>query len=163
MKCCVCLRDGEKKGGVSLCARHSSIFLWDEKEGYLRQRKHGGKWEGIWPSQASVAKMIEQVGYKVDQEVRPLWALGDKGALLPYYMAVPELKVLVEYQGEQHYHRVRLFFKTKALWAAFLQRQKLKKELAKQNGWQLVEITYKDKPLTHTKVMKKIKEALDAH
>jgi hypothetical protein len=154
-KACVCCGapSSLSRGELSLCEEHHKRNVWDPEGGYLRQVKCGGKWEGIWPSQAGVAKLLEQVGFCVDQEVRPLWAKSPTGVLLPYDMAVSELKLLIEYQGKQHYQWEKYFFKNKERWNAYVRRQALKKLLARSAGWFLVEVSYKEQPLSQEKLL----------
>lgn len=151
-----------KKGPAELCTQHYKQHTWDKDEGYLRQVKHGGKWAGVWPTQAKIAKELERMGYKVDQEVRPLWATSLKGVLLPFDIALPELQVLLEYQGEQHSEYIRYFFRSKKRWRAYLLRQARKKRLVKENGWYLVEISHKDKPIDGWVIWERIRAVLDA-
>jgi hypothetical protein len=135
-----------KKGPVYLCEKHAKRYVWDKDNEYLRQKNWGGKWDFIWPTQGSLARAIRKLGYKVDQEVMPLWAKSRKNVLMPFDMAIPEIKVLVEYQGEQHTKQIKVFFRRRNLWKAYLRRQSRKRRLAKENGWRVVEFTPEDKP-----------------
>lgn len=158
MFCAVCKywRNLKKTGPVYLCNKHRRRYVWDGDYDYLRQKKRGGKWYKIWESQSDLVKSLEKLGHRVDQEVRPLWAVSKKGVLLPYDMSLPEMKVLIEYQGEQHREEVRFFFESRRKWIAYLLRQKLKKKLARENGWRLIEFYPEDKPFTGKKVAEKL-------
>lgn len=160
--CCVCKRQADnKKGKVRLCDKHLDRYTWDKDNDYLRQVKYGGKWDGIWPSQAKIAKILEKLGYVVDQEVRFRWCVSTKGVLLPYDIVIPEIKTIIEYQGIQHFEQTRYFFKRKDQWEKYLKRQITKKKLAVERGWIYVEITYKE-DITPSSVHNKIKQAHEA-
>jgi hypothetical protein len=158
-RCAICKywRGLTKKGPVYLCKRHTKRYIWDRENEYLRQKNRGGKWERIWPSQGDLAKAISRLGYKVDQEVMPLWSQSKKGVLMPFDIAIPEIKVLIEYQGEQHDKQVKFFFKRKNTWLAYIGRQTLKRDLAEKNGWKVIEFRPEDKPFTG----KRIRDRLD--
>lgn len=66
---------------------------------------------------------------------------GVSGGKLSYDFYIPELRLLIEVQGEQHYRPVEIFGGEKS----FLTQQehdKRKREYAKQNNYDLVEIKY---------------------
>ncbi len=157
-RCIVCRywRDLQKVGPVTLCLKHANRYMWDSEHQYLRQKKRGGKWHYIWESQAKLAKAIEKIGYKVDSEVMPLWSKSKKKVLMPFDMAIPELKVLVEYQGEQHQKRINFFFKSATSWKAYIMRQEKKKSLAAKNGWTLVEFTPEDQPFDGREIKRRL-------
>jgi len=162
-RCAVCKswKGLKRNGPVQLCEKHDSRYIWDKEHNYLRQKNRGGKWDKIWPTQGNLARAIRKIGYEVDQEVMPLWSVSKKGALMPFDIAIPELMILVEYQGEQHQEQIKFFFRNKNLWKAYLKRQKLKRDLAEQNGWTVVEFTPDDKPFRGKEIKSKLMSALD--
>lgn len=80
--------------------------------------------------------------------VHPLWAFSSKGVLLEYDVGVPKEKLLVEYNGIQHYEYPNFFHKTRQEFEEQKERDKLKIRLAQDNGWHLLvikcdeEVTY---------------------
>ena len=165
--CAVCKywKTLKKTGPLYLCKKngHLKRYIWDVENQYYRQKKWGGKWKNIWPTQASLARALEKLGYKVDQEVMPIWSESKKGVLMPFDMAIPELKVLIEYQGEQHEKRIKPWFRTKARWITYVNRQKFKQNLAKQNGWVIVEFRPEDKPFKGALIVERLREAQEEH
>jgi len=158
-RCLICARTATGKvGKVELCARHTEGVVWDKDYAYLRQSKRNGKWEGIWPTQRSIVRLLEQIGYRVDQEVMFTWGITQKGVMTPYDIVVPEMNLIIEYQGEQHYAYRKFLFKNRDQWRGYMVRQRYKKKLADDSEWSFVEISYKDKPLTHTKILELIEE-----
>ena len=61
---------------------------------------------------------------------------------LPFDFYLPEKKILIEYQGKQHYQPVKLFGGNKPL-KLQRKRDKIKKAYAKKRGIKLVTISYK--------------------
>ena len=157
-RCAVCKywNDLQMIGPVALCLKHANRYMWDSENEYLRQKKRGGKWHYIWESQTNLAKAIEKIGYRVDSEVMPLWAVSKKGVLMPFDIAIPELNVLVEYQGEQHRKQISFFFKSSKAWMAYIRRQEKKKKLAIKNGWKLIEFTKEDQPFDGREIKRRL-------
>jgi len=109
----------------------------------FRRKKRGAgtlKWKG---QRALTRKLEAKYGRsRVFSEAAPLWAIGAKGALLRFDIAIPDQKILVEYQGPQHEdpRAMRYFSRTPAkAFRELKKRDALKRELARANGWVLIE------------------------
>ncbi len=81
---------------------------------------------------------------RVMRNVHPLWALSEKGVLLEFDIAIPDQNILVEYNGIQHYKYPNFFHKTKKEFQKLRKHDKLKKKLAKDNGWDFYIFKYTD-------------------
>lgn len=62
---------------------------------------------------------------------------------LPFDFYLPKQKVLIEYQGEQHYEFNKHFHKTKEMFEERKLKDRIKKEYAINKGYTLLEPTYK--------------------
>lgn len=61
--------------------------------------------------------------------------------LLSYDFYIPSLNILIEYQGEQHYHEIKAFGGKKKF-DIQIRHDKIKREFANNNGIDLIEIPY---------------------
>ena len=59
-----------------------------------------------------------------------------------YDFYVPEISLLIEFNGQQHYMPIDIFGGMKAF-RETVERDKVKKELAEKNGYYLITLTYK--------------------
>jgi hypothetical protein len=156
-RCLVCLRRGNGSS-TPLCKEHEGLYIWDKEQGYLRRRKRGGpglpnKWKKIWPSQGKLQRILEgSLGLKVDHEVGFLDLLSPKGALLRWDMCIPSLKVLVEFDGEQHKKHILFFFKKKKDWKYYLECQEIKRRWAEDAGWTIIRFSHEDLPFREGEV-----------
>ena len=89
--------------------------------------------------------------------VHPLWAFSYKGVLLEYDIGVTNEKLLVEYNGIQHYEYPNYFHKTRADFEAQYQRDQLKTELAKAHGWDLLIVKYNEE-VSYRSIYKKLQQ-----
>lgn len=70
--------------------------------------------------------------------------------------AIIQRRLLIEYDGEQHFRYVERFHKTKEVFQNARQRDKIKEELAHQNGYDVVRFDYRD-ILTKSLVAERLK------
>jgi hypothetical protein len=66
------------------------------------------------------------------------------GGLLSYDFYLPKYNLLIEYQGEQHERYIKGFHKSKKDFEKQIEHDRRKKEYAKQNGYNFLEIWYWD-------------------
>ena len=103
--------------------------------------------QGIRKSEQIVLKLIQEAfpGYRIQRQY-PYKEIDGRGSRLHADFAIPQLKLLFERQGEQHYKPVTFgsgddgeskFHKQREL-------DYLKKEIAEKNRWTLIEISYKE-------------------
>jgi very-short-patch-repair endonuclease len=60
---------------------------------------------------------------------------------LPFDFCIPSLKVLIEYQGEQHYRWIS-FFNSRKSFKSLCRNDHIKRLWARRNGWRLIRIPY---------------------
>lgn len=79
---------------------------------------------------------------KVQSSVHPEWALSNKGVLLEYDFAIPSRKLLIEYNGVQHYSFPNFYHKSRRDFLEQKERDSMKYIYAKQNSYSLLSIPY---------------------
>jgi hypothetical protein len=162
-RCKICLKPA--KNGDGLCYVHKKVYVLDESiEGYrLRKRGNGSSTRYIQKKfhqhEICLTKLIEQFyGPKnVVTGFHPLWAISTKGALLEYDIYIPEKRLLIEYNGEQHYQFTPCFHKNKTRFILQQRRDKRKARLANKNKYILIIFKY-DEPLIKDYVINKIEK-----
>lgn len=87
--------------------------------------------------------------------VHPLWAFSSKKVLLEYDIGVISEKLLVEYNGIQHYEYPNFFHHSRQDFEAQVSRDVLKEKLANDNGWNFLAIKYNE-DVTYGTIFKKI-------
>lgn len=164
--CKICLR--RIKVSDDLCWRHRRRYVYESDiNGYrLKKAKNGSATRHIKKKfhshEISLTKILESY-YGISDIVtsyHPSWALSTKGALLEYDILIKSKKLLIEYNGIQHYKFIKMFHKTKANFEAQRQRDILKTSLAKENGYNLVVFKY-DEPLIEDYIIMKLKSILN--
>ena len=130
MRCEICRR----KSRGPLCKRHiRSHILF--KDGIIIKRSG----RNLSRPQKDVIKHFRELGYDVLFEVYFPWCR-DK-ARLPFDIVFPKDKVIIEYDGPQHFKWVKFFHKTKRAWQKSIYHDRLKESLAKRKGWKLFRIS----------------------
>ena len=160
-RCKICLKPA--KQDEWLCYSHNKVYKLDEGiKGYrLKKRNNGSSTRYIEKKyhrhEISLTKIIENYyGPKnVVTGYHPLWAPSTKGALLEYDIFIPDKRLLIEYNGEQHYRFTPCFHKTKTKFVAQQRRDRRKARLAKKHDYLLIVFKY-DEPLFEDYVINKI-------
>ena len=67
-----------------------------------------------------------------------------RGVRLPYDIVIMDKKVIIEYDGRQHFEWIPFFHKTKKAFLKAQRRDKIKEQLAKIHGYNVIRISYKD-------------------
>lgn len=70
---------------------------------------------------------------------------------------IPDRKLAIEYQGEQHYKFVKHFHKSKDKYKHQVTKDKIKRKLCVEKGIKLIEIRY-DEPITKEHIRKRLQE-----
>lgn len=70
---------------------------------------------------------------------------------------IPDIKLIVEYMGEQHDHFVKFFHKTEEGFKHYIEKDKNKKLVAEQNGYRLIEISHVEPISEKGYIIKKLK------
>jgi hypothetical protein len=122
-------------------------FRADMEALYRQQQGLPAKGEG-WVSETHLAKCVEKVlsGHQVIREARPEWLAQQRLDVF-----VPDLKLAIEYQGEQHYFPLEHWGGEQG----FKDRQamdKTKREACRKAGITLIEWSYKT-PITEEMVL----------
>lgn len=162
-QCQICLKP--VKTEEFLCQTHKELYVLDKRiNGYrLRKNKNGTKTRYTLKKyhrhEINLTKIIERF-YGPKQVItgyRPLWATSKKGSLLEFDVAVPSKRILIEYNGEQHYEFISIFHRTKTRFIEQQRRDKRKARLAKKNNYTLVVFKF-DEPLFEDYVIDKIQK-----
>jgi len=133
-----------------LCPAHIEKYKWDSKlQGFrLKKRLLGSRYTKATyhATEIKLTKILEDIFglSEVVTAFHPVWAESTKGVLLEYDIFIPSKKLLIEYNGEQHYKFSRFFHKKAINYLTQLQRDKRKKKLAEKHGYRLVIFKYSD-------------------
>lgn len=135
--------------------------MWDsEAQGFrLKKRNSGSRYtsEEYHKTEVLLTKIMEDLYGKgnVVTSYHPQWAISAKNVLLEYDICVPNRRILIEYNGEQHYKWTKFFYHTKKEFSAQKRRDKYKLKVAKLNGYKLIVFKY-DEPIFKDYVAAKI-------
>jgi hypothetical protein len=144
MSCKLC----NKYSKEDLCFRHSRDYVLDPQlDGYrLKKRGRGSRYNThkFHITETRLAKIIEYLYGKSNVFVSfyPLWAKSGKGVLYEYDIVVPKEKLIVLYNGRQHYEFVEFFHKNLKAFLRQIVRDKVKRQIADTNGYRLIEFKY---------------------
>ena len=139
--CLIC----HKKTKDKLCSKCSKEYLYDSKIKMIRRKKYFNTTHDSANELRLHNVICELYGRKhVFKHVHPLWAISSKGVLLEYDVAVPSEKLLIEYDGRQHFEYPNFFHRSKKQFLLQVRRDKKKNRLAKKNGFKLVRFNYKE-------------------
>ena len=148
--------------GRSLCHRHEKLYVIDVENGWVRKKlrlqkdvkRRANKFHKTEGKLLEILKLIFG-SENVVSSLHPLWALSSKKVLLEYDIGVVNKKLLVEYNGLQHYEYPNYFHKTRQDFNEQVERDELKKKLARINGWNLLVIQYNE-DVTYGSIFKKL-------
>ena len=135
--------------GSPLCHVHERLYVIDMEHCWVRKklrlrrdvRKRTDKFHRTENKLLEILKLIFG-SENVVSSVHPLWAFSNKKVLLEYDIGVITKRLLVEYNGIQHYEYPNFFHHTKQDFKEQVERDVLKKDLAKSNGWELLVVPY---------------------
>ena len=150
MACLICNKTTQKS---KICSKQELTYVWDSKlQGIrLKKRNTGSRYtqDEYHKTETNLVKIVERIYGKknVVTAFHPIWAKSDKGVLLEFDIYVPKYRLLIEYNGRQHYEFVRFFHKTLTRFRKQKRRDRQKACLARANGYRLVVIKY-DEPIT---------------
>ncbi len=166
-RCKICLRLA--KSG-DLCDSHKKVYIYDSKlDGYRLKKKKNGTSTRYIPKkyhshEISLTRLVEHF-YGPNEVItgfHPLWAVSKKGALLEFDICIPSKKVLIEYNGIQHYEFTACFHKNKTKFLEQQRRDRKKQKLAKKNNYKLIIFKY-DEPLFEDYVINKIQGVINGN
>lgn len=132
MKCIICGQYTDK----TYCNRHRRSYLIDKKFTVSRLKP---KIKVSNPQTLIYRCLRELYGEEIFQEVTFTW--------MPYRrfdIVLMNQKVIVEYDGEQHFKFIKLWHKTKEGFLDYLQQAKDKETVAKMHGYKVVRFSYKE-------------------
>lgn len=114
-----------------------------------------------WKTEEIITKTIlkHYKEYGVIAQHRPLWLKSSYGGQMSYDIYISELKIAIEYQGEQHFKPVEYFGGEESFKKVQI-RDKEKRKLSKEKGVKLVYINYWD-DVTESMVKEKIDKAIN--
>ena len=113
-----------------------------------------------WKTEEIITKTVMK-HYKehgVIAQHRPLWLKSSYGGQMSYDIYISELKVAIEYQGEQHFKPVD-YFGGKESFEKVQKRDKEKQALSKEKGIKLIYINYWEE-VTERLIIEKIEKAI---
>ncbi len=97
---------------------------------------------------SNISKYVEfllKEGFKSHRYVKEYYVLF-QGIKLYFDFYLPELRVLIEVQGEQHYKFNKFFHKNEASFLDQKYRDSLKNQWANTNNFKLLQFSYKEIP-----------------
>lgn len=141
MKCRIC----NSNCGSDLCDKCAENFLYDEEIGAYRLNKH--KLIHEHKRESRLRKILKDMfgAENVHEEVCFDWCINpETGVMLRFDFLVqtPAERFLIEFNGEQHYHYNKYFFKNKTEFNKQRERDKVKVTLCKAHDIPLIVIPY---------------------
>lgn len=100
--------------------------------------------------------------YHIYEEVGFPDLYSDKGSLLRFDTMIPELGLLIEYQGRGHFEFIKYIHRTKKAYKRLLLHDQMKRDYIENSSYTLVEFTYKEPVDKEDFVESKIEEAIGA-
>lgn len=137
--------------------------MWDSKiQGFrLKKRLSGSRYTQLdyHKNEIKLTKILESYFGSSDivTSFHPLWAKSRKQVLYEYDILVKSEKILIEYNGIQHYKYTPFFHHSRK---EFKDRKRMdfrKKILANENGYNLLTIRY-DEPIFEDYIITKVKK-----
>lgn len=154
-RCLLCNRPGNK-----LCEYHANLYMWDyELNGFRLKKKNTGSrytQNKFHAHEIELTKSIEDYFGKDDvfTSFHPIWAISNKNVLFEYDIVIKSYKILVEYNGIQHYE-VGHFNMSAIDLKKQKERDRYKEKMANLFGYKLIIFKY-DEPVFEDYVIAKI-------
>lgn len=154
MRCPICLRETMD----TLCSICKKIYIWDKAYNLFRKKKNIKKTEFL--NQWKLFKSCKVLYPIVFEEVSFPDCIGSKGAVLRFDIYIPEKKLLIEYDGDQHqkfdsfYHKSYKEFQERQLY------DRLKEIYASGHDFVLIKFTKEDKVDQPHEVSNRISQSL---
>lgn len=113
-----------------------------------------------WKTEEIITKTISKhyKEYGVISQHRPLWLKSSFGGQMSYDIYISELKIAIEYQGEQHFKPVEYFGGEESFKKVQI-RDKEKQQLSNEKGIKLIYINYWEE-VTEGLIIEKIEKAI---
>lgn len=135
--------------------------MWDSSlQGYrLKKRSRGSRYtiQDFHKNEIRLTKIIEAYygTSNVVTSFHPSWAVSPRQVLYEYDILIKDKKILIEYNGRQHYEFTPFFHKYERNFVKQKQRDRCKIRLAKENGFKLIIFKY-DEPMFKDYVLNKL-------
>ena len=156
--------DAFVKDENDLYNKHLNEILQGIKEGRYNQIEKGtySKPSSKWKTEELVLKTVSKLygKYGVVSQYRPAFLKSDTG-YMSYDVYICGLRVVIEYQGKQHFEPVD-FFGGEASHEKQVERDRLKRQLSADNGIRLVYVNYWE-DVTPALIKEKIEDAVQQH
>lgn len=139
--------------------------MWDSSlQGYrLKKRLRGSRYtvQEFHKNEIRLTKIIESYygAPNVVTSFHPVWAVSPRQVLYEYDIYIKNSKLLIEYNGRQHYEFTPFFHKNERNFTRQQKRDSDKILLAEENGFNLVIFKY-DEPIFKDYVLNKLGEKL---
>lgn len=140
--------------------------MWDSAlQGYrLKKRLRGSRYTtaAYHKNEIELTRIIESYYGPSDvvTAFHPIWAKTPRKVLYEFDIYIISRNILIEYNGRQHYEFTPFFHKTKKRFYAQQDRDEIKAELARKNGFDLMIFKY-DEPIFEDYVINKIEGKYD--
>jgi hypothetical protein len=138
--------NGISKYSFVICGKCLEKYQWSPQGRFFRYREPNKDWH----SQYNLFKNICELGYKYGYDKRcvytevgfPDWALNSKGNPLRFDIAIPSKKVVIEYNGQQHYNHKSIYHHSRDDYDIQKNNDRDKKDCVKAHGWYFILFTY---------------------
>jgi len=143
---------------------HERLYVLDIENGWVRKKqrlqRNVRKQENKRKYHNTETKLLEILKLifgkdNVIASVHPLWAFSNKNVLLEFDIGIVSEKLLVEYNGIQHYIYPNFFHHTREAFNEQVSRDELKTKLAIENGWKVLAIKYTEN-VTYGDIFKRL-------
>ena len=135
---------------MNLCEHHRKQYIYNKKYDFYHVRGT----RRISKLQTQVYSAIKiAFGKKTFQEVLFPWCY--RTPAYRYDIVVPDMNLVVECDGKQHFEYIEFFMKDKKNFEKYKAAEQTKMQMLKEHGWLLVRFTYAEK-LDVAKIKNKI-------
>lgn len=136
--------------------KHKNLILKCPKDhtvetnwGHFKRGNRCGICNYAGTTEIKVKEQLEEFLKVKFKKVRPEWLINITGYKMELDMYNKELQIGIEYQGIQHYEENLFFHRKSGSFQEQLEKDKLKRELCKENGVFLIEIPYYEKNINN--------------
>ena len=141
-----------------LCKPCSAKYLWDKKYKIFRKKLNAAGTK--YKTQHLLYEICKSLYGTAFEEVAFYQCYSEKGALLRFDIYIPSKRILIEYQGREHFEYNEFFHKTRKEFKSAQLRDLRKKVFCSRYGYGFLEFIYKDNIKFAHEVKQRIEDAI---